>query len=94
MSEVDGEIVCITKELPQGRFNVLEASKNKRKSSDSDDSANSDSDSVFEDQETYKEIQLTDKKNGRVLKAGSKVKLQISDIQVSEGTLILTGSMI
>lgn len=36
-------------------------------------------------------VQIADLKNGRTLKIGSRIKLRITEVQVSEGTLILQG---
>ena len=92
MSEVEGDLVCITKSTDQSRLEVIEGDS--VKASDSDDSAEVSDDSVFEEHTSTKEIQLKDNKNGRILKQGARIKLQIEDIQVSEGTLILQASII
>lgn len=49
---------------------------------------------MFENGETKEEVYFVDtKKNNRLIKKGSRVKLQITEVSVSEGTLILSGSL-
>ena len=76
MSQVEGDIVCIVRSIDRSRFKVVEQAKRKQSESESEDS---DEDSVFEDDEV-REVSLEDTKKGRVLQAGSKVKLVIRDI--------------
>jgi hypothetical protein len=90
MSQIEGDIVCITKNIDQDRFKIIEEAKRKQSESESEDS---DEDSVFEDGES-REVSLNDTQKGRTMKTGSKVKLTITDIQVSEGTLILSCDLI
>ena len=92
MSEVEGDLVCITKSSDSGRLQVIE--RDSIKASDSDDVAEQSEDSVFDEKASNQDVHLKDTKNGRVLKQGSRVKLTIEDIQVSEGTLILQASLI
>ena len=73
MSEVEGDLVCITKSADTSRLEVIEGDS--VKASDSDEMAEASDDSVFEEQTNSKELQLKDTKNGRVLKHGSRVKL-------------------
>ena len=73
MSEVEGDLVCITKCSDSNRLEVIEGDS--VKASDSDDSAEVSDDSVFEEHTSTKEIQLKDSKNGRTLKQGTKIKL-------------------
>ena len=62
----------------------------RRPSSDSDDEdGNESEDSMFERQP--QSVTIADLKNGRTLKIGSRIKLKITEVQVSEGTLILQG---
>ena len=46
------------------------------------------------DKDSVKEVTLIDTHKDRQLKKGSRVKLCLSDVQVTEGTLILEGSLI
>ena len=92
MSEVEGDLVCITKCSDPSRLEVIEGDS--VKASDSEDAAEVSDDSVFEEHTSTKEIQLKDNKKGRTLKQGTRIKLQIEDIQVSEGTLILQASLL
>jgi hypothetical protein len=66
MSEVEGDLVCITKNTEESRFEVVEGES--VKASDSDDVAEDSDDSVFEETSKLKEITLKDTKNGRILK--------------------------
>lgn len=92
MSEVEGNLVCISKNIDKSRFELIEGDS--IKASDSDEVNEDSDDSVFETGQKSKEVQLRDTKKNRVISSGSKVKLQISDIQVSEGTLILEALLI
>ncbi len=78
MSEVEGDLVCIIKSSDPSRLEVIEGES--IKASDSDDASEVSDDSVFEENTSTKEIQLKDNKNGRTLKQGTKIKLQIEDI--------------
>lgn len=49
---------------------------------------------MFDDQKAQGSVVLRDTKKDREVKAGSRVKLQLTDVQVSEGTLILTGQLL
>ena len=62
----------------------------RRPSQDSDEEdGNQSEDSMFEKQP--QSVQIADLKNGRTLKIGSRIKIKITEVQVSEGTLILQG---
>ena len=90
MSEVEGsELICITKEIDMQRFKL----QTELKSSD-DDSDHDSEDSVFERDQNQKEVTLFDQEKNRNLKKGSRIKLQITDVQVSEETLILVATLL
>ena len=89
MTEIDAGIVCISRDLDKDRFEVKITPKRKSSDSSEDDS----DDSVFE-HDDGQEVTLTDTKSGRAIEVGKQVKLKLSDIQVSEGTLILSATMI
>ena len=90
MSEVEGsELICITKEINMQRFKL----QTELKSSD-DDSDHDSEDSVFERDQNQKEVTLVDQEKNRNLKKGSRIKLQITDVQVSEETLILEATLL
>ena len=95
MCEVEGSLVCIVKNVDAERYEVRDQTEEtpKRKGSDSSDDEGSDSDSVFE-QEQASSTYLVDKKRGRSITVASKVKLSLTDVQVSEGTLILSAELI
>ncbi len=54
MSEVDGDLVCITKSLDKSRLEVIEGDS--IKASDSEDASEQSDDSVFEEHSSAKEI--------------------------------------
>lgn len=93
MSEVEGcNLACIIKDFDPDRFKVItESTTTKRKVSedDSDDDGQESEDSMFDEAPANTSAIVEDTKNGRHLKAGSRIKIKISDVQVSEGTLIL-----
>ena len=98
---IEAELTVIVNQIDMERFTVkrettvsVEEKKGAASSDDSDDFAydNEDNDSIFGDEvkENGAAIWYLEdkKKDNRKLQSGSKVKLQITDVQVSEGSII------
>ena len=94
---IEAELTAIVNNIDKERY-VLKSSGEQKKADSSDDSDlnddddDGDNDSIFGDEEKAKSSavwHLEDSKKGnRRLEAGSKVKLQITAVEVSEGTII------
>jgi len=100
MCQVEGALTAIVNQVDEERFEVKETETKKQKddiasASDSDSMQDDDDDSVFSNDGTdSKQVVLLDKKKGKTIDLGSKVKLQISNIIISEGTLISHAELI
>ena len=93
--KIDGNVTAIVDQIPQDSFKLVkEEVKTSKKDGDnlsSDDENVDDNDSVFSDDKKAGETSwsLVDlNRNGRVIRVGSKIKLQIREVTVTEGTII------
>ena len=76
------------------RFTITKEAVANEDSSD-EESKEDDNDSIMDDEDSFQTKTTTafcyledSKKGGRKITTGSKIKLQLSDVQVSEGTIL------
>ena len=95
---IEGELTAIISNLDNGRFTVK---KESTEDSDEDSDSNvNDSDSIIDDEPGNKSndraiyfLEDTQKGNRRI-QAGSKIKLQLEEVKVSEGTILSYATLI
>ena len=88
---LEGNLTAIVKNVDETRFLLKEIDGGK--SMESDSSSDSE-DSVFEGENNHKTVFLFDQKKNKEVQVGSSVKLEITDVLVSEGILISSAKLI
>ena len=88
---LEGNLTAIIKNVDETRFSLKEIDNDEVKSSDSSSDSE---DSVFEGDNTNKTVFLFDQKKKKEIQVGSSVKLEITELVVSEGILISSAKLI
>lgn len=81
--------MCITRNPDSDRFTEVADAQKASDSSEEDQSE----DDIF-DRSRTKVSMIKDNEKNRTLQKGSRIKVELTDVQVSAGTLILSGKMV